>query len=74
MSYMYGKKILNKNITLYYADAENGLTLQYRSNVKIIPLTEYPTITTGTPETRSVVFFVDLENGFLMELIIFTIM
>ena len=53
---MYGKKILNKNIKLYYADAENASTPQYRSNVKIIPLIEYPTITAGTPETRSGVF------------------
>ena len=40
---MYGKKILN-------ADAQNASTPQYCSNVKIIPLIEYPTITTGTPE------------------------
>ena len=53
---MYGKKILNKNIKLYYADAENASTPQYRSNMKIIPLIEYPTIIAGTPETRSGVF------------------
>ena len=52
------KKILNKNIKLHYADAENTSIPQYCSNVKIIPLTEYPTLTTGTPERRTV-FLVD---------------
>ena len=47
---------------MYYSDAENALTRQDHSNVKIIRLMEYPT-TTGTPETGSV---------FLMESIIFT--
>ena len=53
---MYGKKIINKNIKLYYADAENASTPQYHSNVKIIPLTEYPMIATGIPETRTAFF------------------